>query len=108
MPWRQSEIWVYAHPVLTQALSAGTRVWAASRLAQPQGARNKAQRVGAQKVTPGRGQGCEGQATPSWQEVSALCSLPDRPPTPSPQDRQLEGGGGIILGALDLPPRTGA
>ena len=57
MPWRQSEIWVYAHPVLTQALSAGTRVWAASRLAQPQGARNKAQRFGAKKGDPRKGPG---------------------------------------------------
>lgn len=45
------------------------------------------------RVTPGRGQGCEGQAAPSWQEVSALCSLPDHPPhSISPGQTARRGG----------------
>lgn len=51
-------------------------------------------------VTQAKGQGCEGQAQPSWQEVSVLCYL--SPPSPtSTQDRKLGWGGeGPSLEAL--------
>lgn len=86
--WRQSEIWACADPKHCQqgpefGLPPG---WPSPRVQEtrPRG-------LVLRRVTPGRGQGCEGQAAPSWQEVSALCSLPDpAPPTPSPQNRQLE------------------